>query len=322
MKHFIYILAAMTAALTLPMRAQQTISGKDWKATQCVAYTYTCDASLPREEKQNYCINVLSDHVELLMWNDYKEHKELFFGFSPKEFENFKKQLARMKPKALPEAEGTQVRGAAKETLECSKEQSSTSPYFKAYTSKGAGTLSLQSGNLSEPFLALLPEPVDALLVQNLPKHTPRLRVTDEQWTATDLVRYSFTDSSTPPQYHRSYDISICKDSIVVNVTSYGDLLLTQTYPFTAEKFDALKKQLASQGFSKGEKTDGPMPTGGTEHSVAFYSRGKCFFSAYSYAGIGTLYIEKGNAASAFIKALPEDINAIVNSTRKDNRDL
>lgn len=147
-----------------------------------------------------------------------------------------------------------------------------------------------------------------------------QITITEEQWENTDFVRYSFIDSSTPPEWHRSYSIGITKDSIVVNVTSYGDVLLREVYPFTPERFDSVKNRLAEQKFSLCPPADVPLPPGGMSESVAFFkaNESQAYFAGSVYAGIGTLRWEKGSISDAFVRVLPRSIHEIIAGTRKE----
>ena len=130
-------------------------------------------------------------------------------------------------------------------------------------------------------------------------------------------MRYSYEDATIVPEYHRSYSISICEDSIQVVITSYSEVLLRKTYPFTPEQFKGLKECLAKQDFSIG-KPNGPEPMGGSSESVAFYKKGedKSYFAGYVTKDVGTLYIEKGSVGEAFHQALPVSLQTLIESTR------
>jgi len=45
------------------------------------------------------------------------------------------------------------------------------------------------------------------------------------------VITYSFHDASVPPQYHRSFVITITKEETTIVVDSYGDVLAQQAVP-------------------------------------------------------------------------------------------
>ncbi|MBQ7743158.1 MAG: TonB family protein [Bacteroidaceae bacterium] len=142
--------------------------------------------------------------------------------------------------------------------------------------------------------------------------------ITEQDWAETTFLRYDFTDSSTPPDCHRSYYIGIDKDSIRVRVTSYGDLLLRVVYPSSQEILDKAKATLAQQGIKSVKPKDEPLVCGGTTDALAFFKGDddKPYFSASIYGGVGTLFVEKGRPESAFLQALPVSIESIIERTR------
>ena len=144
-------------------------------------------------------------------------------------------------------------------------------------------------------------------------------RISDKDWAETTFVRYDFTDSSLPPEHHRSYYIGIDKDSIRVRITCYGELLRREVFPSTQQTLDQVKDQLKKQNLRKvKEDKTKAMPTGGTTDAIALFKGddSKSFFSASVYAGIGTLEID-GAPEAAFLKALPVSIESIISKTRR-----
>lgn len=142
--------------------------------------------------------------------------------------------------------------------------------------------------------------------------------ISEQDWAETTFLRYDFTDSSTPPDCHRSYYIGIDKDSIRVRVTSYGDLLLREVYPSSQEILDKAKATLAKQGIKYVKPKEESLVCGGTADAVAFFKGDdeKPYFSASAYAGVGTLFVENGSPETAFLQALPVPIDVIIEKTR------
>ena len=316
------LLSTLIGLMVLPISAQRTLSKKEWKAAACVTYRYVC-GSLPREEIRDYSINVFADHVSIEMWNAYDEYNVIGYEITPKQFKEFINRLAAQGLTFHSQAYGERVRGASTKYITVYKDLSRETEIATGFISKNYGTLSIKKGDANEAFMALLHEPIEKILDENLPDHRPtavadqRRHITAEEWEATNLVRYSYEDATIVPEYHRSYSISICEDSIQVVITSYSEVLLRKTYPFTPEQFKGLKECLAEQDFSIG-KPNGPEPMGGSSESVAFYKKGedKSYFAGYVTKDVGTLYIEKGSAGEAFHQALPVSLQTLIESTR------
>lgn len=53
----------------------------------------------------------------------------------------------------------------------------------------------------------------------------------------TPKLVYRFVDSSVPPQYHRSYTITVRQESIELTVDSYGEILAAYTLPLAEKGF-------------------------------------------------------------------------------------
>ena len=88
---------------------------------------------------------------------------------------------------------------------------------------------------------------------------------------AIQKITYHFGDSSTSPQYHRSYTITLTVDRIEVVVDSYGDVLATKTHGTTKEQFKEILlslKRTVVFGVELGEN-DGCM--GGTSETLSVH---------------------------------------------------
>lgn len=321
MKHTLFALCALVLAATMPAMAQKPITKKQWKKTTCVVYTYHSGSAID-PNKRDYTVCVNKDSIIVRVSAPDGSGGSMVFESSAEQFNSLKAQLAAQGLGYIsPDKVGAIPLGGGSESIECF---AGDDAYYEGYWSDRIGTLTLKKGYAFDAFDRILPMPINEIIHAVAPPKPPvirqplirRITLSPEQWEEVDFVRYSFTDASLPPEYHRSYSIGIDKDSVVVKVWSYGSLLLHEAYPFTQEQFEEVKQQLIAQGFSSGKPSDEPMPTGGTEDAVGFFCGEKCLFSASAYAGIGTLFIEKGGAASAFLKALPEPIETIIDRTR------
>ncbi|MBR6925857.1 MAG: hypothetical protein IKH52_01400 [Bacteroidaceae bacterium] len=329
MKKFLATLCCLLVGFALPAMAQKVVTKKQWKNTARIVYSLT-NRSVIDPYKATYTIEANKDSIVMNIYLGNEYVGKVSQSSSPEMFNNLKDQLAYQGLGAIPESKVDIIPlGGDRESIACYAERAEE-PFYDAFTTGGVGTMTLKTGDPQTAFETLLPI---AAIIQGYQEYkrekeeqqqqlrpTLRQSVSDEQWEATTRAVYDFTDSSTPPQHHRSYSIDIREDSIRVSITCYGKELLRTAYPFSKEQFQQVKQQLAAQGISKGQPADEPLPTGGKTHALALYSDGSeaPYFSASSYAGIGTLYIKKGRAADAFLQALPEDIKTIIDRTRQN----
>jgi hypothetical protein len=58
--------------------------------------------------------------------------------------------------------------------------------------------------------------------------------------SADAVITYEFRDSSVPPEYHRSYTLTVRRDEVHVVVDSYGDVIGETTEPLPEDVWDGL----------------------------------------------------------------------------------
>lgn len=56
-----------------------------------------------------------------------------------------------------------------------------------------------------------------------------------------EYIEYNYTDSSVPPEFHRSYKIKITKDKISIVVDSYGDIITKRAFKLTKVNFNKIQ---------------------------------------------------------------------------------
>jgi hypothetical protein len=93
---------------------------------------------------------------------------------------------------------------------------------------------------------------------------------------------YKFHDSSVPPEYHRSFTITVTKDSIAKFVDSYGDTISYEKKSIPDEKFLALKKLVTEAQISNCPTSGRDNCTGGTGISIYLYEGNKQVFKGYA----------------------------------------
>jgi hypothetical protein len=126
-------------------------------------------------------------------------------------------------------------------------------------------------------------------------------------------IRYRFQDSSVPPEYHRSYTITIDKDKLKITVDSYGDILAEREYRITKNQFERLIASLKENHIGKAELGDDDGCTGGTSESISYSDLSKEIFSGTVYHCGGKHF---GNLGGN-VKRFAQDIRKIVPDVKK-----
>jgi len=88
-------------------------------------------------------------------------------------------------------------------------------------------------------------------------------------------VKYSYQDSSVPPPYHRSFDITVEPDKAHIQVDSYGDILVDSTFSITTTAFENLIFTINNANLQSGEAKAGQGCTGGTSERLSITSTDK-----------------------------------------------
>lgn len=128
----------------------------------------------------------------------------------------------------------------------------------------------------------------------------------------TSIV-YEYTDSSVPPRYHRSYVITVDRDSARIVVDSYGEVLAEATHPTGTETFEEVCGALEKAGLSVGSERENDGCTGGTTETVTVLGGDGTILAGWVYhcggKDYGTLMGEVdvlAHAVRALIPDLPE----------------
>jgi hypothetical protein len=86
-------------------------------------------------------------------------------------------------------------------------------------------------------------------------------------------IVYHFKDASVPPQYHRSYTITVTRNQIHIIVDSYGDIVADETTDIPEQIMDDLVKFIEIYQIKKKDrKRDTAKCAGGTSKSLTVYS--------------------------------------------------
>ncbi len=85
-------------------------------------------------------------------------------------------------------------------------------------------------------------------------------------------VEFRFQDSSVPPQYHRSYDITLTDDGIKIVVDSYGDILNEKSFSLSKDTVNNFFDNLDKYNFTVVDSDTSDIEcTGGTSKSLKIY---------------------------------------------------
>ena len=96
-------------------------------------------------------------------------------------------------------------------------------------------------------------------------------------------IVYRFGDASVPPQYHRSYTITVTAGQARVVVDSYGDVLAEQAYEITREEFEGIVRSLSRHRIGRAELGEDEGCTGGTTETISYSDGVNELFSGSVY---------------------------------------
>ncbi|MGI9123354.1 MAG: hypothetical protein ACR2JM_01175 [Mycobacterium sp.] len=88
---------------------------------------------------------------------------------------------------------------------------------------------------------------------------------------ATAVITYSFTDSSVPPQYHRSWTMTVTRARSEITVASYGSVLAQRSAETAADVWELLVAGfpvVVESAEPAGQRTAPQGCTGGTTEAV------------------------------------------------------
>lgn len=101
--------------------------------------------------------------------------------------------------------------------------------------------------------------------------------------TTIKEITYHFGDASVPPNYHRSYTITVTADRAKIVVDSYGDILADEEYEITSKQFDDIQRSLEKNKIRNCTLGDDEGCTGGTSESISYVNNKNETFSGSVY---------------------------------------
>jgi len=126
-------------------------------------------------------------------------------------------------------------------------------------------------------------------------------------------IAYHFADASVPPDYHRSYRITVAAAEVRIVVGCYGKVLADETFPVTQEQFDDIKASLSRRRIMNCALTEDDGCTGGTGERISYRDDERELFSGEVYHCGGK---DAGNL-SGDIAAFAEDVKKLVPDLEK-----
>jgi len=96
-------------------------------------------------------------------------------------------------------------------------------------------------------------------------------------------ITYHFGDASVPPEYHRSYTVTVTTDRIRIVVDSYGEILTNKGYEITNKQFNDIRDSLKRNKIRNCTLTDDEGCTGGTSERISFSDGENEIFSGSVY---------------------------------------
>ena len=135
----------------------------------------------------------------------------------------------------------------------------------------------------------------------------------DPLYKSIKEITYRFQDASVPPEYHRSYTITIDKDKLKITVDSYGDILAEKEFRITKNKFEGIIASLKENQIKKAELGNADGCTGGTSESISYSNLSGEIFSGSVYHCGGKDF---GNLGGN-VKRFAQDIEEIVPEVKK-----
>jgi len=129
-------------------------------------------------------------------------------------------------------------------------------------------------------------------------------------WKDTTGIVYEFGDSSVPPQYHRSFVISVADGNASVVVDSYGEILAEGSYQITRKQFKRVLKALTAADMSTIQEGESPDCTGGTTETVSVYINAERVLHGWVYhcggESFGTLLGDVNIVARSVCDLIPD----------------
>ena len=98
-----------------------------------------------------------------------------------------------------------------------------------------------------------------------------------------DQIEYTFKDASKPPQYHRSYLITVTQQTAGLIIDSYGEQLYEEQLQVDSSQYEQLVAIVHKSKLHLVKEKDSKGCTGGTSDVLRLKTKDSLFFSGYAY---------------------------------------
>ena len=99
-------------------------------------------------------------------------------------------------------------------------------------------------------------------------------------------IQYHYGDRSVPPEYHRSYTITIYKNLVNIVVDSYGDILAEENYEILSEQFEDIISSMKNNEIRNCGLGEDTGCSGGDSESVSYVNiKGIAFYGEVYHCG-------------------------------------
>jgi len=122
------------------------------------------------------------------------------------------------------------------------------------------------------------------------------------------IIVYRFEDSSVPPEYHRSYTITVTPEKVNIIVDSYGDIIAEKEYKIRKQQFTQIVHSLKDYKINKQPLRNNEGCVGGTSESLSYWDEKSEIFSAVVYHCGG---IDSGDLGGN-VKSFADDLKKLV----------
>jgi len=135
----------------------------------------------------------------------------------------------------------------------------------------------------------------------------------DNMYGSIKEITYRFQDASVPPEYHRSYTVTIDKGKLKITVDRYGDILAEKEYRIEKNQFEGLIASLKKNKIKRTELGGDDGCTGGTSEIISYSNLSEEIFSGTVYHCGGEDFGNLGGNVRGFA----QDIKEIVPDVKK-----
>ncbi len=123
-------------------------------------------------------------------------------------------------------------------------------------------------------------------------------------------ITYHFGDASVPPEYHRSYVITVTAETVRIVVDSYGEILADKSYQISDKLLNEIKESFKQYKIRNCKWDESEGCTGGTSEKISCSDENKEVFSGSVYhcggENTGNLCGDIKNFANDIKKLIPD----------------